>query len=331
MSSDTMKFIEVSSPGGPEVLRISETARPKPGAGQVLIKVAAAGLNRMDILQRKGLYPPPAGASDILGVEVAGEIAAVTKDCELIKTGDRVCALLTGGGYAEYVLADAALCLPVPGGFDMIQAASLPEALFTVWSNVFDIAGLKAGQTFLVHGGSSGIGSFAIQMAKAFGARVFTTVGTEKKCRYCKRLGADVAINYKTQDFAAECLSQTQNAGINIILDMVGGDYVSKNIKTVSDEGKIVMIAAMKGIKSEVNLLSIMQKRLILTGSTLRSRPLVFKKAIADELREQVWPMLESARIKPSIFKTFAYTEAGSAHRLMESSEHTGKIVLDFN
>ena len=329
MQTQTMKFIDVASPGGPEVLCISEMMRPKPKSGQVLIKVAAAGLNRMDILQRKGLYPPPPGASAIPGVEVAGVIASVTKDCYGLKEGDEVCALLTGGGYAEYCIADAPLCLPVPAGFTMAEAASLPEALFTVWSNVFDIAQLKAGQSFLVHGGSSGIGSAAIQMAKAYGAKVFATAGTDKKCDYCRSLGADVAVNYKSQDFVDASRVATQNSGIDVILDMVGADYLPRNIKAIADEGKIVMIAAIKGVKSEVNILSIMQKRVMVTGSTLRSRPIVIKTAIADNLREHVWPMLDSGRIKPCVYRTFPLAQAGSAHALMETSEHMGKIILE--
>jgi NADPH2:quinone reductase len=262
-------------------------------------------------------------------VEVAGEVAVVSDDCGPVKTGDRVCTLLSGGGYAEYVVADAALCLPVPSGLDMLQAASLPEALFTVWFNVFDIGRLKPGENFLVHGGSSGIGTMAIQMAKVFGARVFTTAGNDRKCDFCRTLGADVAINYNSEDFVEACLVETNGKGMDVILDMVGGDYLPRNIKLASSQARIVMIAAIKGVKAEVNLLSIMQKSIVLTGSTLRSRPLDFKKAIADKLLTHVWPLLESGRIRPVIYRTFPLSEAGSAHRLMESNEHMSKILLE--
>jgi NADPH2:quinone reductase len=331
MIPDQMKYIEISTPGGPEVLRIAETKLTKPEKGQVLIKVAAAGVNRLDILQRKGLYPPPPGITNIPGVEVAGEIVEVSSDCGDLSQGDQVCTLLSGGGYAEYVIADAPLCLPVPKGLNLIDAASLPEALFTVWTNIVDIANLKSGETFLVHGGSSGIGTMAIQLAKAFGANVITTAGSDIKCNYCKELGADIVINYKTQDFTKVCLAETNNIGINVILDMVGGDYLQKNIKISAEDGRIVIIAAMNGFKTEINLLQIMQKRIKLTGSTLRARNLNFKKLIASNLIESVWPLLETGKIRPVIYKTFPLSKAGSAHQLMESNEHTGKIVLDLN
>jgi len=331
MIQKIMKYIEISTPGGPDVLRIAETKLTKPEKGQVLIKVAAAGVNRLDILQRKGLYPPPHGTTDIPGVEVAGEIVEVSNDCGYLSQGDQVCTLLSGGGYAEYVVADAPLCLPVPKGLNLIEAASLPEALFTVWTNIFDIANLKSGETFLVHGGSSGIGTMAIQLAKVFGARVITTARSDVKCNYCKALGADIVINYKTQDFTNVCLAETKNMGINVILDMVGGDYLQKNIKIAAEDGRIVIIAAMNGFKTEINLLQIMQKRIKLTGSTLRSRSLDFKKRIASNLIESVWPLLETGKIRPVIYRTFPLSQAGSAHQLMENNEHTGKIVLDLN
>ena len=323
-----MKFIKITQAGGPEVLRLSETQQPELDKGQVLIKVAAAGVNRLDLLQLKGIYRPPPGTTEIPGVEVAGEVVKVADDCGQIKEGDRVCALLTGGGYAEYVQAESKLCLPIPSGWDEIEAASLPEALFTVWTNVFDIANLRPGESFLVHGGSSGIGTAAIQMAKAFDARVFTTAGSDKKCEYCKSLGADVAINYNTQDFVSRCLAETRDNGINVILDMVGGTYLNKNIQISSTEGRIVMIAAMQGYNTEVDLLSIMKKRLILTGSTLRSRSVEFKAPIAIKLLERIWPKLETRTINPNIYETFPIDQAEKAHRLMESSEHCGKIVL---
>ena len=328
MKTKKMKYIRVIEPGGTEVLEVSETAVPVPEAGQVLIRVAAAGLNRADILQRKGHYPPPPGSSDILGMEVAGEIIEVSENCGDLKQGDSVCALLTGGGYAQYALAEAPLCLPWPEGLDGIQSASLPEALFTVWSNLMDIAGLKAGESVLIHGGSSGIGSAAIQFAKAINTRVFTTAGSDVKCEYCRSLGADVAINYKTQDFVDICHYETRGKGIDVILDMVGGEYLQRNIKSAAVGGRIVMIAAIGGNRAELPILPIMQKRLILTGSTLRSRDPDFKAKIAENLRSQVWPLLDKGKIRPTIDSVFALDEVREAHQLMESNQHCGKIIL---
>lgn len=322
-----MKYIDIPAPGGPEVLTVRETAIPKPKRGQVLIKVAAAGVNRLDILQRQGSYPPPPGASPIPGVEVAGEVVEVRGTASL-KTGDPVCALLTGGGYAEYALADAAVCLPVPDGLSLVEAAAVPETFFTVWSNVFERGKLKAGENFLVHGGSSGIGTTAIQLAKAFGATVFTTVGTEDKRQACLLLGADHVINYQTQDFVEVGRQLTGNRGIDLILDMVGGDYLNRNIRVAAEEGRIVVIAGQKGYKTEINLLDVMRKRLVLTGSTLRARPVPAKRKIAAGLLKQVWPLLAVGKVKPLIYKTFPLAQAADAHRLMESSAHIGKIIL---
>jgi NADPH2:quinone reductase len=327
-TAQKMKFIEVLSPGGPEVMHIAEGPPPVPAPGQVLIKVAAAGVNRADILQRTGAYPPPPGASAILGLEVAGEIVMVTRDCGILQAGDKVCALLSGGGYAGYVVADAASCLPIPAGLSLIEAASLPEAYFTVWSNVLDRAGLTAGETFLVHGGSSGIGSAAIQLARASGARVFATAGSDEKCRFCLALGADLAFNYRTRDFVTGCLEATGGCGVDVILDMVGGDYLNRNIQAAAEDGRIIMIAGIKGYKTEVDLLAVLRKRVLLTGSTLRSRPAEFKRIIAGKLLTQVWPMLESGVIKPVVYRAFPLDQAADAHRLMESSKHMGKIML---
>ena len=328
MKTKTMKTIRVIKPGGPEVLEMTDTVIPEPVAGQVLIKVTAAGLNRADILQRKGLYPPPAGSSDILGMEVAGEILKVTENCGGLKPGDSVCALLTGGGYAQYTVAEAPLCLPFPHGLDEIQAASLPEAMFTVWSNLMDIAGLKAGESVLIHGGSSGIGSAAIQFAKAMESRVFTTAGSDHKCEYCRSLGADVVINYQSQDFVDIGLTETGGAGIDVILDMVGGDYLNRNIKLAAVGARIVMIAAIGGNRAELQILPIMQKRLMLTGSILRSRELGFKTKIAGNLKARVWPLLENRTIRPSIDQVFPLDQVSQAHQLMESNQHCGKIIL---
>ncbi|MEX2352858.1 MAG: NAD(P)H-quinone oxidoreductase, partial [Gammaproteobacteria bacterium] len=283
---------------------------------------------RLDILQRQGHYPPPPGASATLGVEVSGEIVEIADDCKNLARGDKVCALLSGGGYAEYVLADAATCLPVPAGISMTEAAALPEACFTVWSNIFHPARLLPGSTFLVHGGSSGIGTTAIQMARAFSVTVFTTAGTDEKCRFCTSLGADVVINYRSQDFVKECLSATDQHGINVILDMVGGEYLNRNITAAAEDGKIIMISALNGYRTGIDLLAVMRKRLIITGSTLRSRSLKFKQKIAGELLREVWPILETKQIKPVIYHTYPLSQATAAHQLMESGDHIGKIVL---
>jgi NADPH2:quinone reductase len=309
-------------------LKPTPRALPMPSANQVLIKVAAAGVNRPDVMQRKGLYPAPPGASDIPGLEVAGTIAALGDNISHLSIGDKVCALVTGGGYAGYCVASAALCLAVPKGQSFIQAAALPETFFTVWSNVFDRAHLLPGETLLVHGGASGIGTTAIQLAKAFNAKVIVTAGSNAKCAFCLQLGADAAINYKEQDFVEEINRLTDNKGVDVILDMLGGDYFPRNLKCMADDARLVQIAIQKGPKAEINLLPIMLKRLTITGSTLRARNDVFKAAIAGQLLEKVWPLLVSGKIKPVIHSTFTLTEAAYAHQLMESSQHIGKIIL---
>lgn len=324
-----MKAVVIIQPGAPEVLQIREREKPRPAASEVLIKVYAAGVNRPDVFQRKGNYPPPPGApQDIPGLEVAGVIEETGTDVTEWKPGDRVCALLAGGGYAEYALAQAAHCLPVPAGFDYSQAASLPETVFTVWHNVFQRGQLKAGEHFLVHGGSSGIGITAIQLAKAFGAKVFTTAGSEEKCAACNALGADMSINYKTSDFE-EVLKEW---GTDVILDMVGGDYIPKNLRILREEGRLVFINTMKGSKvkgtDEVDFGLIMRKRLTVTGSTLRNRDHAFKAALTSEIRENVWPVMEQGFFKPVIARVFPLAEAAQAHALMETSGHIGKIIL---
>ena len=324
----SMRAVEITTPGEPEVLKLGTRPDPQPQSGEVLIKVVAAGVNRPDVLQRKGNYPVPPGASDIPGLEVAGTITALGKDVSGWKIGDEVCALVAGGGYAELCTAPAAQVLPLPRGLSMIEAASLPETFFTVWSNVFDRAKLAPGETLLVQGGSSGIGVTAIQMAKAFGHTVYATAGSADKCAACVRLGADRAINYKTEDFVAVLKEATGGRGVNVILDMVGGDYVDRELKSLADDGRIVLIAFLGGMKSTVNLNEILRRRLVLTGSTLRPRAIDFKAAIAQNLRDKVWPLLEAKTIKPEIFKTFALADAAEAHTLMESSQHIGKIVL---
>lgn len=310
------------------VLKPVQRAIPLPSVNQVLIKVAAAGINRPDVMQRKGLYPPPPGASDIPGLEVAGTIQVLGGNIGHLNVGDRVCALVAGGGYAEYCLASAALCLPVPKNLSFTQAAALPETFFTVWSNVFDRALLQPDETLLVHGGSSGIGTTAIQLVKAFNAKVIVTAGSEAKCEFCLHLGADAAINYKEQNFVDEIKRLTNGKGVDVILDMIGGDYFPHNLKCMSDDARLVQIAIQSGPKAEINLLSVMLKRLTITGSTLRARDDAFKAAIAGKLLEKVWPLLESGKIKPVIHSTFALTDAALAHQLMESSQHIGKIIL---
>ena len=323
-----MKYIQITEFGGPEVLKPAERDAPVPGPGQVLIKVTAAGVNRPDVIQRQGHYPPPPGASDIPGLEVAGEVTVVGPGVAAPKVGDRVCALITGGGYAEYAIADAPICLPVPKGLGMEEAAAIPETFFTVWSNVFDRAGLKSGECFLVHGGSSGIGTTAIQLAHAFGARVFATAGSDAKCSACRKLGAELAINYRTQDFVAACEAATNGRGVDVILDMVEGDYVDRNFRAAAEDGRIVIIAGLRGFQAQVNLLAVMRKRLTLSGSTMRNRPVEFKADIARSLRQYVWPLLESGKVKPVIYRVLKLDQAAEAHRLMESGEHIGKIVL---
>jgi len=322
-----MTAIGIKAPGGPEVLVLEQRAVPSPGEGEILVKVAAAGVNRPDVMQRQGLYPPPPGAPDIPGLEIAGEIVALGSGVKRWKIGDRVMALVVGGGYAEYCLAQASHVLPV-GTLPIIEAAAIPETFLTVWHNVFERGALKAGETLLVHGGSSGIGTTAIQLAKAFGARVITTAGSAEKCAACRKLGADVAINYKTEDFVAATKAATGDKGADVILDMVGGDYIARNYEAAAVEGHIVQIAFQGGPKAEVNFMRLMLKRLHHTGSTLRSRSNADKAAIARAVEDNVLPLLAAGKVKPIIYKTFPLKDAASAHALMESSAHIGKIVL---
>lgn len=327
---DTMTCIEISEPGGPEVLKTGTRPVPEPGDGEVLIKVAAAGVNRPDVLQRMGGYPPPPGASDIPGLEIAGTVVALGDGAEGVSVGDTVCALVTGGGYAEYCTAPAAQCLPIPKGLSVVEAAALPETFFTVWTNVFQRAGLQPGETLLVHGGSSGIGTTAIQIAQRLGARVMTTAGNEEKCRACAELGAERTVNYKEEDFVEAAKEfGGKKKGVDVILDMVGGPYIDRNIKSLAQDGRLVNIAYLQGPKAEVNFLPVMLKRLTLTGSTLRARPVEVKAGIARELQETVWPMIEKGEVKPVLHSVFPLEKAADAHKLMESSTHIGKIVLE--
>ena len=323
-----MRAVEIAKPGGPDVLRPTERALPAPQPSELLIKVAAAGVNRPDVLQRSGNYPVPPDASDLPGLEVAGEVVALGASVKSFKLGDEVCALVHGGGYAQYCVAPEVQALPVPKGLSLVEAASLPETFFTVWSNVYDRGKLAPGETLLVQGGTSGIGVTAIQMAAATGNRVFATAGSDEKCAACVRLGAEKAINYRTQDFAAEIKAATGGKGVNVILDMVGGDYVPKELKCLADEGRLVFIAFLRGPKTELDINEVMRRRLTLTGSTLRPRPVAFKGYVARNLREKIWPLIEAGKIKPEIYKTFALEQAADAHRLMESSTHIGKLVL---
>ena len=326
-----MRAVEITAFGAPEVLRIGEQSRPQSGVGEVLIHVAASGINRPDVLQRKGYYAPPPGASTLPGLEVAGAIVAGDEAAMAaagFKLGDRVCALLAGGGYAEYCVAPVPQCLPIPEGLSDVEAAALPETFFTVWSNVFDRGRLQPGETLLVQGGGSGIGVTAIQIAKAWGARVLVTAGSDAKCAECLQLGADHAINYKTQDFAEEVARITGGAGVDVILDMVAGSYVAKEVQSLAADGRLVIIAVQGGVKAEVDAGLVLRKRLTITGSTLRPRPVAFKGAIAQALKREVWPMLESGKVRPIIYKVFDAADAAQAHALMESSQHTGKIVL---
>ena len=324
-----MQAIEITQPGGPEVLQPCERPIPELKPGEILIKVRAAGVNRPDVFQRLGQYPVPPGASDLPGLEVAGEIVDGDLGDSGFKKGDLVCALVQGGGYAEYCAAPLAQCLPVPQGLSLLEAASLPETFFTVWSNVFQRAGLKEGETLLVQGGSSGIGVTAIQVAKALGHRVFATAGTPEKCRACEELGAERAINYKEEDFVAVVKELTGGKGVDVVLDMVGGDYVAREVSCLADDGRIVIIALLGGAKADVDLGQVLRRRLTITGSTLRPRPISFKAQIARELRERVWPLLAAGTIRPVIYKTFPLSAAAEAHALMESSTHVGKIMLD--
>ncbi len=332
-----MHIVEIATHGAPAVLRVAQRPVPQAGAGELLIRVSASGVNRPDVLQRMGHYPVPAGASDVPGLEVAGVIesgdAAALSDAGL-RVGDRVCALVAGGGYAQFCVAPVAQCLPVPAGLTDVEAASLPETFFTVWSNVFDRAQLQAGETLLVQGGSSGIGVTAIQMAKAMGATVIVTAGSDDKCAACVALGADHAINYKTHDFAAEAMRLTNGKGVDVVLDMVAGDYVAREVDCLAEDGRLVIIALQGGTKSNFDAGKVLRRRLHITGSTLRPRPVAFKAAIAHNLRERVWPLIESGRIKPVIHATFdaaSVDGAVKAHRLMESNQHVGKIVLTWS
>jgi NADPH2:quinone reductase len=326
-----MQAVEISSFGAPEVLRLTQRPVPAPGAGEVLIRVRASGVNRPDVLQRSGAYPPPPGASDLPGLEVAGVIESGDADAMAkagLRIGDRVCALVAGGGYAQWCVAPTGQCLPVPAGLDDVQAAALPETFFTVWSNVFDRGRLRAGETLLVQGGTSGIGVTAIQLGKAFGATVIATAGSDEKCVACRQLGADHTINYRTQDFAAVARELTGGQGVDLILDMVAGDYVAREVECLTEDGRLVIIAVQGGVKAGFNAGLVLRRRLTITGSTLRPRPLAFKAAIAQSLREKVWPLLEQGRVRPVIHSTFEAARAALAHELMESNRHVGKIVL---
>jgi len=326
-----MRAVEITSFGGPEVLRLGERPVPQPGVGELLIRVAASGINRPDVLQRMGHYAPPSGTSDLPGLEVAGVVesgdAAAMAEAG-IRVGDRVCALVAGGGYAQWCVAPVVQCLPMPDGFSDVEAASLPETFFTVWSNVFDRGHLQAGESLLVQGGTSGIGVTAVQLARAFGATVIATAGSDEKCAACLQLGAHEAINYKTQDFVAEANRITQGKGVDVVLDMVAGDYVAREVQCLAEDGRIVIIAVQGGIKSDFNAGLVLRRRLTITGSTLRPRSVAFKGAIARALREHVWPLLVAGRVRPVIHSTFTATEAAKAHELMESNQHIGKIVL---
>jgi putative PIG3 family NAD(P)H quinone oxidoreductase len=324
----TMTAIAIRAAGGPEVLVPEERPTPAPGAGEVLVKVQAAGVNRPDMMQRQGHYPPPKGATDIPGLEIAGEVVALGEGAKRWKIGDKVCALVIGGGYAQYCPAHESHALPLPGNLSMVEAAAIPETFFTVWHNVFERGGLKSGETLLVHGGSSGIGTTAIQLAKAFGARVVVTAGSAEKCEACRKFGADVAVNYKTEDFVAAVKEATGGKGADVILDMVGGDYIERNYDAAAVEGRIVQIAFQGGSKATVNFMRLMMKRLHHTGSTLRARAVPDKAAIARAIEEKVWPLIAAGKVKPIINKTFPLAEAAAAHALMDSSAHIGKIVL---
>ena len=323
-----MKAIEISTPGGPEVLCLVDRPQPVPGPGEVLIEVEAAGINRPDVFQRQGSYPPPAGASDLPGLEIAGRILGGDPQSAGLRLGDPVCALVAGGGYAQYCVAPAAQCLPVPRGLSMIEAAALPETYFTVWSNVFDRGRLSPGETLLVHGGASGIGTTAIALARAFGNPVYATAGSHERVRAIEALGCTQGINYRAQDFVEEIHRLTEGRGVDVILDMVAGDYLPRNIKALADDGRLVMIAQLGGAHGDLNCWQVMARRLTITGSTLRARPVAFKAAIAQALRERVWPLLEAGTIRPLIHATFPLHEASRAHAMMDAGEQIGKIVL---
>lgn len=326
-----MRAIEIIHPGGPEVLKLCERPMPVLKAGEVLIKVHAAGVNRPDVLQRTGNYPVPPGASDIPGLEVAGEIVDGDFAGSTFKKGDMVCALVQGGGYAEYCAAPVAQCLPLPKGLSALEAASLPETFFTVYSNLFERAKLSGDETLLVQGGTSGIGVTAIQMAQAFGHKVWATAGSDDKCRACEALGAERGINYKSEDFVEVVKAATNGKGVDVIIDMVAGDYVGREISCLADDGRLVIIALLGGASGKVDFGQILRRRLTITGSTLRPRPVAFKQMIADKLHQKVWPLIETGKIKPVIFKTFSLEQADQAHALMETSTHVGKIMLTIN
>ena len=326
-----MQAVEISAFGGPQVLRLGERPVPQPGAGELLIRVTASGINRPDVLQRMGHYAPPPGTSDLPGLEVAGVVESGDAEAMAqagLRVGDRVCALVAGGGYAQWCVAPVVQCLPVPAGFSDIEAASLPETFFTVWSNVFDRGRLQAGESLLVQGGTSGIGVTAMQLARAWGATVIATAGSDEKCAACLQWGAHHAINYKSQDFVDEVQRITGGKGVDVVLDMVAGDYVAREVECLAEDGRLVIIAVQGGVKSGFNAGLVLRRRLTITGSTLRPRSVAFKGAIARALREQVWPLLESGRVRPVIHSTFAAAQAGDAHALMESNQHIGKIVL---
>ncbi|KJA09359.1 NAD(P)H-quinone oxidoreductase [Acidovorax temperans] len=326
-----MRAVEISSFGAPDVLRLGQRPVPQPGVGELLIRVAASGINRPDVLQRAGHYAPPPGASDLPGLEVAGVIEAGDTQAMAsagLKVGDRVCALVAGGGYAQWCVAPVGQCLPVPVGLNDIEAASLPETFFTVWSNVFDRGRLQAGEFLLVQGGSSGIGVTAIQLARAWGATVIVTAGSDEKCAACIELGASHAINYKTQDFVAEVQRITNGRGVDVVLDMVAGDYAAREVGCLAEDGRLVIIAVQGGVNSSFNAGLVLRRRLTITGSTLRPRSVEFKTAIAQSLRSQVWPLIEQGKVRPVIYQTFDAGDAAAAHALMESNQHTGKIVL---
>ena len=331
MTERLMRAVEISSFGAPDVLRLGQRPVPQPGVGELLIRVAASGINRPDVLQRAGHYAPPPGASDLPGLEVAGVIEAGDTQAMAsagLKVGDRVCALVAGGGYAQWCVAPVGQCLPVPAGLNDIEAASLPETFFTVWSNVFDRGRLQAGEFLLVQGGSSGIGVTAIQLARAWGATVIATAGSDEKCAACIELGASHAINYKTQDFVAEVQRITNGRGVDVVLDMVAGDYVAREVECLAEDGRLVIIAVQGGVKSSFNAGLVLRRRLTITGSTLRPRSVEFKTAIAQSLRSQVWPLIEQGKVRPVIYQTFDAGDAAAAHAVMESNQHTGKIVL---
>jgi NADPH:quinone reductase len=327
--ANNLKAVVITKPGAPEVLQLQDRPVPEPASGEVLVKVFAVGINRPDVAQRKGHYPPPPGASpDIPGLEISGVVERLGKGSSILKVGDEICALVSGGGYAEFCTVPEGQCLNIPRGLTFVEAASLPETFFTVWSNVFDRGRLGHDEKLLVHGGSSGIGVAAIQMAKAWGATVYVTAGSDEKCVFCENLGAEKAINYRTQNFKDEIKRLTSNKGVDVILDMIGGDYTPDNLEILREEGRLVLINSMKGDETTIKLSQVMRKRLMLTGSTLRARDSVFKSSIAAKLKEFVWPWLQSGKVKPIVFQIFPLEKAADAHRLMESSRHIGKIVL---